>query len=318
MAWHRVPGEASNKVKLANPTNRLAQIETAIAIALWAISFPLIKLALQDVSPLTLIVVRFGLGGALLFLVAGQQKLWSSLHWKDLPAMTLVGFVGVTLHQLLQVNGQVTSAAGAAAFLASTAPVFIVLLGAVFLRERLNLLQSSGVLLATTGAAVVSTNGVSNWFNGGELVTQGSLLVLASAVIWAVYSILNRIVGSNRPAIITASVMMLVGVLFCLPLWIQQDGWLELAHLPLITWLNLLVIGILCTGIAHLIYTRALQRAPASSLAAIQNIEPVIAVIAAAILVGEHIHPALISGGGLILVGVYLAESPAFSRKKVM
>ena len=298
-----------------NPTYRLAQIETAIAIALWAISFPLIKLALQDISPLTLIVLRFSLGGSLLFITAHQQKLWSSLHWKDLPAMTLLGLVGVTLHQLLQVNGQVTSAAGAAAFLASTAPVFIVLLGAVFLRERLNLLQSSGVLLATTGAAVVSTNGMFNWFSGGELMTQGSLLVLASAVIWAVYSILNRNVGSNRPAIITASVMMLIGVLFCLPLWIQQDGWLELTHLPLITWLNLLVIGILCTGIAHLIYTRALQRVPASSLAAIQNIEPVIAVIAAAILVGEHIHPALITGGGLILAGVYLAESPAFSRK---
>ena len=299
-----------------DPTNRLAQIETAIAIALWAISFPLIKLALQDVSPLTLIVVRFSLGGSLLFIIAGQQKLWSSLQWKDLPAMTLLGLVGVTLHQLLQVNGQLTSAAGAAAFLASTAPVFIVLLGAVFLRERLTLLQSSGVLLATSGAAVVSTNGMSNWFSGGEFITQGSLLVLASAVIWAVYSILNRIVGFNRPAIITASVMMLVGVLFCFPFWIQQEGWLELAHLPLVTWLNLLVIGILCTGIAHLIYTQALRHAPASSLAAIQNIEPVIAVIAAAILVGEHIHPALITGGGLILAGVYLAERPAFFRKK--
>ena len=302
---------------MMNPAIRLAQIETAIAISLWAISFPLIKLALQDVSPLTLIVVRFSSGGTLLFIIAAQQKLWNSLQRKDLPAMTLLGLVGVSLHQLLQVNGQVTSAAGAAAFLASTAPVFIVLLGAVFLRERLSWLQSSGVLLATMGAVVVSTNGMPNWFSGGDLMTQGSLLVLASAAIWAVYSILNRIVGSNRPAIITACVMMLVGVVFCLPLWVRQKGWLELVHLPLTTWLNLLAIGVLCTGIAHLIYTQALQRAPAASLAAIQNIEPFIAVIAAAILIGENIHPALISGGILILAGVYLAESKVFFRPKV-
>ena len=108
---------------------------------------------------------------------------------------------------------------------------------------------------------------------------------------------------------------MLIGVLVCVPLWIQQKGWLELVGLPLTTWLILLAIGILCTGIAHLIYTQALQHAPASDLAAIQNIEPVITVIAAAILLGEAIHPDLITGGMLILAGVYLAEKPSLTRK---
>lgn len=292
-------------------STRVAQIETACAIALWAISFPLIKLALQDVTPVTLIVIRFSLGGFGLFLIARHQNHWVSMKWADLPGLIGLGLVGVTLHQFLQVTGQATSPAGIAAFLASTAPAFIVLFGVIFLKERLGFIQLSGVLLATMGAVIVSTGGLAGWLNGTQLFEPGSLLILASAIVWAVYSILNRLIGSRRPPLVTASGMMVVGVLFSLPVWIQQQGWLELAGLPWTTWLNLLVIGLFCTGLAHLLYTRALQRAPASSLAAIQNIEPVIAVIAATVLLSETIHPALVTGGVLILAGVYLAEIPS-------
>ncbi len=291
-------------------SSRIAQIETASAIALWALSFPLIKLALQDTTPVTLIVIRFSLGGLSLFLVASQRNLWKGFKWADLPSLIWLGLVGVTLHQFLQVTGQATSPAGIAAFLASTAPAFIVLFGGIFLKERLGIIQLAGVALATGGAVIVSTGGLTGWLNGTQLFEPGSLLILASAIIWAIYSILNRYVGSGRPPLVTASGMMLVGVLFSLPVWIHQKGWQELAGLPWMTWLNLLVIGFFCTGLAHLLYTQALQRAPASSLAAIQNIEPLIAVFAAAVLLGETIHPALITGGVLILAGVYLAEKP--------
>lgn len=297
--------------------HRLGQIETAIAIGLWAISFPLIKIALREISPITLIMIRFSLGSLILFVFAYRQIVWSAINRKDILAISGLGFVGVTIHQLLQVSGQATSDAGAAALLASTAPAFIVLFGAVFLQERLSLLQTSGVLLATLGAIVVSTGGLSGWFRQDQLLEPGSLLILASAIVWAIYSILNRIVSANRSPLVTASAMMFFGVIFCLPVWLYQEGWRELATIPTSSWLNLTAIGILCTGIAHLLYTQALQRTPASNLAAIQNIEPVIAIIAAGILLGEQIHLALVTGGILILAGVFLSERPDLPGKKV-
>lgn len=293
-----------------NSSERLSQIETAIAISLWALSFPLIKLALQEVSPLTLIVVRFSLGGGLLFWIAYRQKLFRQLVRKDIFAIGGLGFVGVTVHQLLQVSGQATAEASTAALLASTAPAFIVLLGAIFLKERLGFAQTAGVFLATAGAIIVSIGGLPTRLNQEQLVKPGSLLVLLSAIIWAVYSILNRKVGTDRSPLVTASGMMLAGMVFCIPLWIYQQGWMELEKFSPSTWVNLAVIGILCTGIAHLLYTQALQRTWASNLAAIQNIEPVIAIIAAALLIGEKVYPALVSGGILILAGLFLAEKP--------
>lgn len=297
-----------------NSSYRFSQIETAIAISLWALSFPLIKLALQEVSPLTLIVIRFSLGGGLLFWVAYRQKIFRRYARNDLIAIGGLGFIGVTVHQLLQVSGQALSEASTAALLASTAPAIIVLLGAIFLKERLGLRQTMGVFLATAGAIVVSTGGLPTWLNQEQLLKPGSLFILLSAIIWAVYSILNRVVGADRSPLVTASGMMLVGAFFCVPIWILQEGWIELGKLTFSTWVNLAVIGILCTGLAHLLYTRALQRTPASDLAAIQNIEPLIAIIAAAILLGEKIQPALITGGILILAGLFLAEKPKSSQ----
>lgn len=297
-----------------NSSYRFSQIETTIAISLWALSFPLIKLALQEVSPLTLIVIRFSLGGGLLFWVAYRQKIFRRYARNDLIAIGGLGFIGVTVHQLLQVSGQALSEASTAALLASTAPAIIVLLGAIFLKERLGLRQTMGVFLATAGAIVVSTGGLPTWLNQEQLLKPGSLFILLSAIIWAVYSILNRVVGADRSPLVTASGMMLVGAFFCVPIWILQEGWIELGKLTFSTWVNLAVIGILCTGLAHLLYTRALQRTPASDLAAIQNIEPLIAIIAAAILLGEKIQPALITGGILILAGLFLAEKPKSSQ----
>jgi drug/metabolite transporter (DMT)-like permease len=72
-------------------------------------------------------------------------------------------------------------------------------------------------------------------------------------------------------------------------------------------------VGVFSTAITYLLYSHALKLAPASRLSAIQNIEPLIASLAAFLILGETITSSLISGGLAILVGVYLAEKRAMS-----
>ena len=222
--------------------------------------------------------------------------------------MALLGGVGITLQQLLQVTGQVHASAGLAAFLASTAPAFLVVLAALFLGEPLSRWQVVGVCLATVGAGVVSEGG--DWLalihsDPGNL---SNLLVLLSAVVWAVFSLLNRGLGRGRPAVLFTSGMMAFGSLFTLPLFIARKGWIELSGLSPSAWGSLFIITLLSTALAYLLYTHALKLTDASRLAAIQNLEPLIAVLAAIILLGEVVTSSFILGGAAILTGVYLAE----------
>lgn len=286
----------------------LALGAATLAISLWGVSFISIKIALRDVSPVTLIVVRFALGALLVGATAWARGEFRRLRRRDLPALALVGLIGIAIQQLLQVTGQETADAGVAAFLASTAPAFTVLLAALFLRERLRPCQIGGVLLATVGAITVATNG--NWAGviSGNFGAPGNLLVLASAVVWALLTILSKRAVENRPPLLVTTMMFLFGGLFITPLFVMQQGWRELATVSATGWMAIAFTSIVCTAGAYLLTTWALKHITASRVALIQNIEPLTAVIVAALLLNEVVTPAMLLGGAAILGGVYLAE----------
>lgn len=302
-----------NAARPATPSRALSRETLALgaatlAIGLWGVSFISIKIALQDVSPVTLIVVRFALGALIVGAAAWARGEFRQLRRRDLPALALVGLVGIALQQLLQVSGQATADAGVAAFLASTAPAFTVLLAAFFLREAPRPWQSGGILLATGGAILVATNG--NWAGllNGNFGAPGNLLVLASAVVWALLTILSKRAVVNRPPLLVTTMMFLFGGLFVAPLFVVQQGWRELATVSATGWAAIAFTSIVCTAGAYLLTTWALKHIAASRVALIQNIEPLTAVIAAGLLLHEAVTPAMLLGGAAILGGVYLAE----------
>jgi drug/metabolite transporter (DMT)-like permease len=297
--------------------HKLALLETAIAIAFWGLSFVLIKVAVREISPVTLIVLRFLLGSLILSAMNGLRGGFAQMRRGDLPAMALLGLVGVSLQQMLQVSGQVSADAGVAAFLASTAPAFIVLFGALFLQERMGAWQVVGVLVASFGAALVSSGGDLGALFSGRFDQPGNLLVLLSAVVWAAFSILNRYIVRDRPPTLMAAGMMAFGALFLLPAFLARSGWKELSGVSASGWAAVLLLAVFCTAIAYMLYAHALALAPASRLAAIQTIEPLIAVMLAALILGETLTPALASGGAAILLGIYLVERNAPGSRRL-
>jgi drug/metabolite transporter (DMT)-like permease len=267
-----------------------------------------IKIALREVSPFTLITLRFGTAAILLGLLSAANGEMRHIYRSGLVKSALVGAAGMIVQQMLQIKGQVTTEAGAAAFISSSAPAFIVLLAALFLHERLQGWKVVGVLMATLGAGIISTGGDLSLLRQGRIADPGSLWVLGSAVMWAVYTILNRFVVQDQPPALATSGIMLVGMIFMLPLFVAGQGWRELARLSAPGWESLIFVGVFGTAGAYWMYSRALKRSTASRLAAVQNLEPLLAVAAAALIINEPVTPALLIGGAAILIGVYLAE----------
>jgi drug/metabolite transporter (DMT)-like permease len=128
-------------------------------------------------------------------------------------------------------------------------------------------------------------------------------------VVWAIYTILNRRVVQGRPPVLVTAGMMVTGWLLVLPIFLARSGWNELNGLGAEVWANLLAIGLLSTALPYLLYTHALKHAEAARLAAIQNIEPLIAVLFAAALLHEPLTWVAATGGAGIVAGVYLAEA---------
>src|SRR4030042_5847417 len=153
-----------------------AYIEVIFAVIIWGISFIATKLALRDLEPVTVVLLRFAIGVIILGLATVLRKQFIIPKGKEWGYFALLGFLGITFHQWLQSTGLVTSQASTTAWIVATTPVFMAILGWLFLKEALSLMQIAGVAAAGFGVLMVVTRGSLGLLAGGRLGTVGDLL----------------------------------------------------------------------------------------------------------------------------------------------
>ena len=276
---------------------------------LWGISFVATKAALREVSPITLIFTRFALGTALLFLILTLRQ-ESLIPPRDAwPMLALMGFVGIFVHQMIQVHGLTLTTAVRSGWLIGLTPIWSAVLATVFLGESFGLRKVLGLILGTSGALLVITRGQ---VAAGVLSlpsTRGDLLIVASTFNWAIYTILGRDtlkrVGSTR-AIAAA---MCVGWAMLIPFFISEAGWKEYSHLSSTSVIAILFLGIGCSGLGYWFWYAALERIEASQVAAFLYVEPLVTLAAAVALLGEPVALSTILGGLLVLAGVLTIQT---------
>ncbi len=289
--------------------NRFAYIEALFAVIVWGGTFIATKLALQEASPATLVWLRFGMGVLILGATAALRRQFALPSRAEWGYFALVGFIGVTFHQWLQATGLQTAAATTTAWIVATIPVFTALLGWLFLKERLTFLRIFGIGLAAMGVLVIVSRGDLAALAAGDFGTPGDFLILISALNWAVFSILSRRGLERHPAARMMFYVMALGWLFA-SIWLFGfgPGWSEIPHFTLNGWGNILVLGILGSGLAYIAWYDALQVIPAGQLGAFIYVEPLVTMVMAAFLLGEAITVVSIIGGAATIVGVYLVN----------
>jgi drug/metabolite transporter (DMT)-like permease len=125
-----------------------AYIEAFIAVFIWGITFVATKATLQEVSPATIVWVRFGIGIIILGVTVALRRQFTLPGLNELAYFALLGFIGVTFHQWLQATGLMTAAATTTAWIVATIPVFTAILGWLVLKEKLGALRLFGIVLA--------------------------------------------------------------------------------------------------------------------------------------------------------------------------
>ncbi len=287
----------------------VAIFKAAFAASVWGASFIATKVALQDLSPYSLIWARFAigipvLGGALFF---RKQKM--SLPAGILPSLALLGFLGVALHQWLQSVGLLTAQASTSAWIITTTPVFIALLGYLVLKERLGGAKVAGIAVAALGVVVVVSKGDLSSLISGRFGTVGDFLMMISAVNWAVFSVLSRAVLRRCPAALMMFYVMSIGWLFLnVPFFLLGPGFVDFIDLRLSGWAGLFFLGIFCSGLAYIFWYDALEAMEVSRVGAFMYLEPLVALVVAALVLGEPVTFVVLTGGAMILLGVWLVN----------
>ena len=289
-------------------TIQTAYLKLIIAIVIWGGSFIATKIALRDVSPVTVVWSRFLIGTIILGYVAWKQKELYLPGWKDGVELIWLGFLGIALHQWLQSSGLVTSEASTTAWLVSTTPVFIALLGWAFLKEKLTRETIIGIFLATIGVLLVVTKGSLNSLYSGSFGHSGDILILLSAPNWAIFTVLSHPILKRLSSIRVTFYIFLSGWLLTSTQFIAGSHWVEFKNLSTAGWISVAFLGIFCSAVAYIFYNDGLKALPTSHVGVFLYLEPLVATIIAAIVLSESIVLVSLGGGGLILFGVWLVN----------
>ncbi|HYC88632.1 MAG TPA: EamA family transporter [Thermoanaerobaculia bacterium] len=279
------------------------RVLAVVAVVFWGISFVATKAVLREISPSTLIFVRFAIGA--LVLLAIVRELPPRRAW---AALAVMGFVGVFVHQMLQAYALTMTSATNTGWLIGITPIWSAILSALVLRERFGFWKIAGLLGGFLGALLVVTKGDFSPRVLGAPSTTGDLLIFISTINWAVYTVLGhktiRALGPRR----ATSGAMLFGAAMLAPIFILKRGWVELPRLTATGWGALLFLAVCCSALGYLFWYGALERLETARVAALLYAEPLVTFVAAALLLGERVSTVVVLGGVLVLASVLVAQ----------
>ncbi len=272
-----------------------------LAVSLWGLNFVLLKLLVGVLPPHAMNTLRTlvaALGFGLLFFRGPRVR----IPWRDALRILLYGLIGNGIFQWLLMEGVLRTPAGIAAVANATNPVWLALLGYLFLRERLAPLGYVGIGLAAFGVILLGGGG-----GGGEVGLGVFLLVLASLA-WAVYSLSARTVGARYPLLVWVSLGYVAGMA---PYWLLNLPAvlaLPFGQLPAWVWLGTATSGLFANVVAYLAWMRAVQLLGPSRAGVWQNLAPVIGALGGYLFLGERLSAPAFLGGALVLLGVTLTQ----------
>lgn len=266
----------------------------------WASAFPAISFGLEHFSPGELSFARFLVASAcFLFLIAaGFLRLPPLRLW---PPVLLLGAIGIAAYQLLLGYGMVSVAAGAASMLIALSPAVTAVLASRRLGEGLSrrLLLSLGVALA--GALLVT-------LGAGEHIRfePRALLILGAVFATSVYFVWQKPLLAHMSSLSFSALSILAGTVVLLPFGLTLPGKLASAapeQLFALVWL-----GVAPSFIGYVLWNLALARAPASRVALLLYVQPVISTFIAWAWLGQVPTVYALVGGAVLLTGVILGQ----------
>ncbi|MDB4950035.1 MAG: protein of unknown function transrane [Gemmatimonadetes bacterium] len=269
-----------------------------LAAALWGLLGPVSRFAFQaGVSPMEAAFWRAAMGGVL-FGVHAAVRGRVRVARRDLPAVVAFGVAGVALFFAAYLRAVREGGAALASVLLYTAPVWVALLSAVFLRER----QGARKLLAM-GVAMAGVAGIALTAGGGVRLSGAALFWgLLSGWAYALYYVFGRrYFGRYEPATLFLYAYP-VGALGLLPL-------VRFAHKTPVAWAALAFVAVVPTYGAYLAYGAGLRRVEATRAATVATLEPVVASAAAYLLWGERLGAAGYAFAAVVVLGVALMVS---------
>lgn len=287
----------------ANDAEEVVWTSFLLLALTWGTSFMFIKIAVQNVQPLTLVTGRLFIGSLGLLLIMFWRGLRFPRQWRIWRHLLVIGTVNVAIPFVLIVwaeSGAEGLDSGVTSILNSTVPLFsIVIAGLLWQMEQVNGGKILGLLVGFAGVLILlSRDGLGDWSH-----VVPAVAVTAAAGCYAAGSVYaRRTLHGIRPVVLAAG-QLLVASLVVFPAALLLEDWSRQSFPPA-TILSLLWLGLMGSCLAYIFYFTVLQAWGATRTTLVTYLIPVVGVTVGVLFLGERLHWQILVGGLLILSGV--------------
>ena len=282
----------------------LTPIELVALGAIWGGSFLCQRIAAADFGPFPLVEVRLLLGSVILLPFLWHARHAITLrHW---ASFALVGALNSAIPFVLFAWGAERAPAGVGAIANSMTVLFAALVGFAAFGERIGLLRAIALLAGFAGVVVLASGRTA----GGHLALP-VLAGVAGALCYGIAVNLTRQRLADVPPVAAVAGTLGSSTLMVLPL--AAASWPAMT-IPPASWLAAGVLGVLCTGIAFVLYFRLIQRVGAARAATSTYLVPIFGIAWAWLLLGERPTTAMIASAALIVGSVILSQREAAAK----
>ncbi|MBU3110256.1 DMT family transporter [Clostridium lacusfryxellense] len=245
--------------------------------------------------------------GSLFLLCAGfmmKHKLSIKLIKENILILTLSG-VALGLNWILLFQAYKYTTVSNSTLSYYFAPIFVIMLAPVILKEKLTLIKILCVIVAMSGLFLIVSVGGDNITDSSNHLL-GITYGLCAAVLYASIILMNKFI-KDLSGFESTLIQLAIATLVLLPIIIYR-GNIHVSKISSVAWIFILIVGVLHTGISYLMYFSSIQELKGQSIAILSYIDPISAVILASIFLGETITLIKIIGGVLILGSTFLSE----------
>jgi drug/metabolite transporter (DMT)-like permease len=280
--------------------------------AIWGLGFYFGRLALNEMSVEYMVLYRFLFGSLGMLPIAVAHRHSFRLTASELRTMLVCAFLGVPVQFLLQFQGLARTTVSHAAMMVGSLPVMLAATAAIFAGERLDRMGWTALWASTLGASLIALGGIRFQATPGQPSLIGDLLVVASLVTSLVWIMLSKkLMFTHHPAVVSAytifsgTAMLAIWVLgqwALSPLTHANAAPPSFARVSSTAWIALALSGLLCTATTTFLWNWGIHYVPTSRAGIFINLEPVVGSWLGVQLLGEHLGPYALTGGGLILI----------------
>lgn len=178
-------------------------------------------------------------------------------------------------------------------------PIFLVILGILFLKEQVNLAQWGFILLTTCGVILTSDLHLSQ-IDGSNYLFLGMLAAIGAGLLYSFATLIIKCVDGLSPSLLTL-IQLTLGAVILLP-GIDFNHFYHLNH---DAWKNVLLIGVIHTALAYILYYHSLKKVNITLIAIISYLDPIVAILSDVVFFNRHLGVLQYLGILLTFIGSY-------------